>query len=218
MEKTKFNGLFLGWLFLLLCLSPDIGAIKLRTKESRSYDTKRILIVGLHDNVRSNYYYDKLIAEETGIDEEMIDREYNTIIAENIATTSTKQNVDFIPASPNEIDNNFVERIRINGEEDECNADLSEIPTEILRQMLEDADADYLLVINRHYLKWQERPLRTLFHFVSYSLFDKEKKEICHGNNYFTSMNLETPEKLRKSSRKSSSKIASSIIKSLGDS
>ena len=40
--------------------------------------------------------------------------------------------------------------------------------------------------------------LRTLFHIVSYTLFDKDKNEVYRGNNFFTCMNLENPDKLRK--------------------
>lgn len=199
---------------ILIISFPDIIKAKNLLKEENSdYNAKRVLVIGLEDNVRSNYFYDKLIAEETGIEEEMIDQEYNSIIAENIASTSNKQNIKFI-TTPSK-NNGLVGKIKISGEEEECSADISELPAEQLKETLEDADAEYLLVINQHYLKWEERPLRTLFHIVSYSLFDKNKKEIYHGNNYFTSMNLETPEKLRKTSRKSSSKIASAIIKSL---
>ena len=91
------------------------------------------------------------------------------------------------------------------------------MPTEELQKVLDNADADYLLVLNQHYLKWQDQPLRTLFHIVSYTLFDKDKNEVYRGNNFFTCMNLENPDKLRKSSRKSSSKIASTIIKTLDE-
>ena len=149
-------------------------------KEGDNYHAKQILIVGLHDNVKSNYFYNGMIAEETGMKADSIDQTYNTIIAENIAA-SVK-----------------------NGD---CK----------LQKVLDNADADYLLVLNQHYLKWQDQPLRTLFHIVSYTLFDKDKNEVYRGNNFFTCMNLENPDKLRKSSRKSSSKIASTIIKTLDE-
>ena len=82
---------------------------------------------------------------------------------------------------------------------------------------MEEADGDYLLILNRHYLKWQDQPLRTLFHFVSYSLYDREKNEITHGTNYFTCMKPEGVKQFRKSSKKSSSKIASAIIRNINN-
>ena len=58
-------------------------------KEGDNYHAKQILIVGLHDNVKSNYFYNGMIAEETGMKADSIDQTYNTIIAENIKHTAT---------------------------------------------------------------------------------------------------------------------------------
>lgn len=177
---------------------------------------RQILILGLPDNVRSNYFYNGLIAEETGLQPDSIDQAYNRIIAENIAAASSPESdCRFIPASSVGIDGRIRNEIKVTGESDESRADLSAVPADAWEKCLADAGADYLLVLNQHYLKWQDQPFRTLFHIVSYSLFDREKKEVCSGNHYFTSMNLEKPDKLRKISRKSSSKIASSILRTL---
>ena len=167
-------------------------------KEGDNYHAKQILIVGLHDNVKSNYFY-------------------NTIIAENIAASVKNGDCKFIPANATQVTGQVLNEIKVNGESEDCYSDLSAVPTEELQKVLDNADADYLLVLNQHYLKWQDQPLRTLFHIVSYTLFDKDKNEVYRGNNFFTCMNLENPDKLRKSSRKSSSKIASTIIKTLDE-
>ena len=164
-------------------------------KEGDNYHAKQILIVGLHDNVKSNYFYNGMIAEETGMNGDC----------------------KFIPANATQVTGQVLNEIKVNGESEDCYSDLSAVPTEELQKVLDNADADYLLVLNQHYLKWQDQPLRTLFHIVSYTLFDKDKNEVYRGNNFFTCMNLENPDKLRKSSRKSSSKIASSIIKTLDE-
>jgi hypothetical protein len=109
----------------------------------------------------------------------------------------------------------LLDKIRLEGEEEERYADLSQVDDNRYEQLIKDTDSDYVLFLNQHYLKWQEKPLRTLFHITSYSLFDKNQKEVTRGNNYFTSMNLESKDKLSKDSRKSSSKIVSTIVKSL---
>lgn len=198
------------WAFALVA-----GATESKKEESGNYPARQILIVGLHDNVKSNYFYKGLIAEETGMQADSIDSAYNRIIAENIAATASKRGIRFIPATGRQIDGQVLNEIRVNGESEDSYADLSAVPAGEWQKALDKAGADYLLVLNQHYLKWQDQPFRTLFHIVSYTLFDKEKKEICRGNNYFTCMNLENPDKLRKISRKSSSKIASAIVKTL---
>ena len=171
-------------------------------KEGDNYHAKQILIVGLHDNVKSNYFYNGMIAEETGM---------------KAAASVKNGDCKFIPANATQVTGQVLNEIKVNGESEDCYSDLSAVPTEELQKVLDNAGADYLLVLNQHYLKWQDQPLRTLFHIVSYTLFDKDKNEVYRGNNFFTCMNLENPDKLRKSSRKSSSKIASSIIKTLDE-
>lgn len=203
-------------LLFALGISVLASAKGSKKEESNDYHAKQILIVGLHDNVKSNYFYNGMIAEETGMQADSIDCEYNSIIAENIAAIKDG-NYKFIPATENQVNGQVLNEIKVNGESEDSYSDLSAVPTEEWQKVLNNAGADYLLVLNQHYLKWQEQPLRTLFHIVSYTLFDKDKKEIYRGNNYFTCMNLENPDKVRKISRKSSSKIASSIIKTLED-
>ena len=156
-----------------------------------------------------------MIAEETGMQADSVDFIYNQIIAENIAGNTKSKAYKFVLANEDSIPADFFEEVKINENEEECSSDLSSVPMEEMREIMSETDADYLLVLNQHYLKWQEQPLRTLFHIVSYSLFDKDKNEIISDNNFFTSMNLEEPNKIRKISKKSSVKIASNVIKAL---
>ncbi len=173
----------------------------------------QVLIIGLHDNVKSNYYVKDMIAEETGIQPDSIDKQYNHIIAQNIAEASSNDQCKFIPASHNY--DGMIEKIEVTGEGEDCASSLSKISVEELQTALDQAQANYLLVLNQHYLKWQGQPMHTVFHMISYTLYDKNKKEVYSGNQYFTTMELEKPEKMKQVSKKSSSRIASSIIKSL---
>ena len=215
--RKLFNVQVIIMLLFAQGISVTVSAKGSKKEENGDYHAKQILIVGLHDNVKSNYFYNGMIAEETGMQADHIDREYNSIIAENIAAAVKDGGCRFIPATENLVNGQVLNEIKVNGESEDSYSDLSSVPTEELQKVLNNAGADYLLVLNQHYLKWQEQPLRTLFHIVSYTLFDKDKKEIYRGNNYFTCMNLENPDKVRKISRKSTSKIASSIIKTLED-
>ena len=72
--------------------------------------------------------------------------------------------------------------IKVNGESEDCYSDLSAVPTEELQKVLDNAGADYLLVLNQHYLKWQDQPLRTLFPYrpaIPYSI--KIKTRVYRG-------------------------------------
>lgn len=200
---------------LMLCLLLTAVSSITFAREKAGKSAKQVLIVGLPDNVKSNYFYKGMIAEETGMQADSIVQTYNDVIARNIAAACKAVDGRFIPAHDASVSGQILNEIKVNGEEESVYADLSDVSTEVLQKELNAAGADYLLVLNQHYLKWQETPFRTLFHIVSYTLFDKDKKELYRGNNYFTSMDLETAAKMEKSSRKSSSKIASSVLKSL---
>lgn len=171
---------------------------------------KHILMLGLTDNVRSNFFSKLMITEEMGVNEDMIDKEYNSIIMENIMT-SANGTCKFIPVCAETSAPEWISMIRVEGEADKCYSDVSMVPSDDYRNVLDMAGAEYLLVLNQHYLKLQEKPMLTLFHIVSYTLFDKDQNEVYRGSGYFTSINPERPDKLKKISVKTSSRIASTI-------
>lgn len=174
----------------------------------------KVLVVGL-DNVNSNYFPESMITEETGIPEDSIGETYNRIITDNIILANKDKGVAFISSENISDADQLLGNVVVKGENEERYADVEQIDHKNYQQLMDEAQADYILFLNQHYLKWQEKPLRTLFHFVSYSLYDKNQREVTKGNNYFTCMNLEKADRLTKASRKSSSKIASAIVKSI---
>lgn len=197
------------WVTGSVCASPadEEGANKANN------NLVKVLVIGLHDNVESNYFPGSMITEETGIPTDSIDYTYNQIIAKNIIASNKNKKYQFVTPEKAAAISSLLDKIRLEGEEEERYADLSQVDDNRYEQLIKDTDSDYVLFLNQHYLKWQEKPLRTLFHITSYSLFDKNQKEVTRGNNYFTSMNLESKDKLSKDSRKSSSKIVSTIVK-----
>lgn len=211
MKTTIFKGIILGLSVLGLSLSANAEDY---VNENSNVSTKKVLVIGL-DNVNSNYFPQSMITEETGIPTDSISYTYNKIITNNIIQSNKDKDYTFVsPVASSEI-NEIIDDIQLKGEEEERYIDLSSIDNNEYHRLIDASNADYVLFLNQHYLKWQEKPLRTLFHFVSYSLYDKNQKEITKGNNYFTCMNLEKADKLSKASRKSSSKIASTVIKSI---
>lgn len=210
----KKGSLILGlalWVAGSVCASPatEEGMNKVNN------NLVKVLVIGLHDNVESNYFPGSMITEETGIPTDSIDYTYNQIIARNIIASNKNKRYQFVTSEKEAAISNLLDKIKLKGEEEEMYADLSQVDDNLYEQLIKDTDSDYVLFLNQHYLKWQEKPLRTLFHITSYSLFDKNQQEITRGNYYFTSMNLEDKDKLSKDSLKSSSKIASNIVKSL---
>lgn len=185
------------------------------TADNANRNAVKVLVIALPDNVDSNYFPNSMITEETGIPADSIDYTYNQVIVKNIIAANKDKKYQFITPQKAALFNKLLDEVKLQGEEEEKYADLSQVDGSSYEQLIKDTGSDYVLFLNQHYLKWQEKPLRTLFHITSYSLYDKNQKEVTRGNNYFTSMNLENKAKLRKDSRKSSSKIASDIVKRL---
>lgn len=215
MKITFVKSSILGLFALFFIGTTQAGETEKGGKVNKENDaTIKVLVVGL-DNVNSNYFPESMITEETGIPEDSISNTYNHIITENIIQANKDKNYDFISSERFKNAYSLVGNLQVYGKEEESYIDISQINKQNYARLLNETDADYVLFLNQHYLKWQDKPLRTLFHFVSYSLFDKNQHEITKGNNYFTCMNLEKAEKLSKASRKSSSKITTAIIKSI---
>lgn len=204
---------------IILCIAVICGNTTfsqakdgLKNEDGKGIISKQILIIGLNDNIKSNYFYDEMIAEESGIKQDSLNIKYNNIITDNISSCSKYKY--FLSTNTFQY-SKIIEKIKTKGEDEEKYSDISSIQTSELQSMLNQENAEYLLVLNQHYLKWQETPYRTIFHFISYSLFDKNKKEIYRGNNYFTCVNLGDAEQIKKMSKKCSAKIAESVFKAI---
>lgn len=198
-----------------------VGSVSASSADEEGAENKanrnavKVLVIALPDNVDSNYFPNSMITEETGIPADSIDYTYNQVIVKNIIAANKDKKYQFITPQKAALINKLLDEVKLQGEEEEKYADLSQVDNKSYEQLIKDTDSDYILFLNQHYLKWQEKPLRTLFHITSYSLYDKDQKEVTRGNNYFTSMNLENKDNLSKDSRKSSSKITSNIVKRL---
>ena len=206
------NSIRLSSCIFLLITFPFLSWSK---KDTADKAAAQVLIIGLPDNVKSNYFYKEQIAEATGIQADSIDQQYNSIISNNIIAAAGKSACSFIPSDDDKSYETIISKIEVTGDGEECNSNLSKLSAEELQMALDHAHANYLLVLNQHYLKWQSQPMRTVYHMVSYTLYDKNKKAIYTGNQYFASMSLQKPDKVSELSRKSTSKIASAVIRSL---
>ena len=204
---------FLACMIVLPLLSFSLRSTS--TSATSGKEVAQILIMGVRDNVKSNFYDEDLIAQETGIKVDSIDTRFNSIVANNIAGASPNSSCKFITALDGTLPSEVSKKIEVEGDGENSISHLNNLSTTAFQKTLEDAKANYLLVLNQHYLKRQEKPMRTIFHIVSYTLYDQNKKQVLSGHQYFTSMKLESSDKIKQISKKSASKIASSIAKVL---
>lgn len=107
--------------------------------------------------------------------------------------------------------NNVLQQVSLTGNTEKLASDLASVNDEQLKSLLDKAGAAYLLVLDAHYLRYQELPFKTIFHYVNYSLYDANKNRLAQGSNYFTSINPQNENQMLKSSRKSTAKIVDMV-------
>ncbi len=200
---------------LFCCHAGLQAAEENEENEATSAVARRVLVVGMDDNVRSNYYDLVTLSEDSKMNQDSISAIYNNAIETNMRTASQKEKngLTVIPCVLKNDWKTLLRQVTIKGEDEKAVSDWSNVKDESLKSLMAQANAGYLLVLDTHYLKYQEKPFRTLFHFVNYSLYNSDKTKLTQGSYYFTSFNPQNEKDLIKSSRKSSQKILSDIAK-----
>lgn len=180
--------------------------------------SRKILVIGLDDNIKSNYYDPEMLADGTGIVKDSLSSVYNEVIENNLRKVARKDKLPFylIPVSAHSKDwKELTEDVRIKNDEEKSSSDWNGVDSNELQLLMQKTPADYLLVLDTHYLKYQEKPFKTVFHFVNYSLYNNRKEKLTQGSSYFTSFAPQSEKDMVASSRKSSQKILSEIIKTI---
>lgn len=214
-RMKKSNVIRKGGLFMMtmsLCGTTLAGTPELEGNATSRNSVKphRILVIGMQNNVKSNYFVTDMLAENTHIQEDSVCYIYNKVIEDNLAQMAQKTKSPYTFVYGKDVqDNNqeLLDDIQTIGEAENQSSDLAFVNSNKLKGMLEQAGADYLLLLDSHYLKYQEEPFKTIFHYVNYSLYDANKKKLGQGSNYFTSINPQTEQQMIKSSKKSTAKM-----------
>ncbi len=207
-------------LALATMLCASVWAGKPETKGNAVNDevkSHRVLVLSAMDNVTSNYFVTDMLAENTNIKEDSVCYIYNKVIGNNLSAIARKEKSPYSFVDGNQQTNasKLLENIRTIGDDENKSSDLTFVNAGELKNLLADAGADYLLLLDAHYLKYQEQPFKTIFHYVNYSLYDADKKKLAHGSNYFTSINPQTEDQMLKSSKKSTAKMLDLVERTL---
>ena len=201
----RINGNVKGGLLLMsLLISGNIVAGNASNEEVKSH---RILVMSMQDNVKSNYFVTDMLAEDTQINPDSVCYIYNKVIEDNLTQLAQKSKASYTFIDGNNIKGvgeDILDDIKTSGEAENQASDL-----------LDKAGADYLLLLDTHYLKYQEVPFKTIFHYVNYSLYDGNKQKLAQGSNYFTSINPQSEQQMLKSSRKSTAKMLDNVENTL---
>jgi hypothetical protein len=184
-----------------------------RTTSTTNVDNSKVLVIRAINNVKSNYYTMDLLAENTDIAEDSVNSIYNRILEMNLEEAGS--GLHFAGIDVHQMNSllwkPIMQDIRLEGDGENMRADLSRVDKNALSEAMRREGARYLLVIDAQYLRYSETPMPMMYHFVNYSLYDNNEKQLCSGQNYFSAYEPQSTKELAKSSKKAMKKIASKI-------
>lgn len=171
-----------------------------------------VLIITAADNIKSNHYYDDYIAKEMGVAVDSLDYYFNGSVTRHLQ--SLHEGVLEYTLLPETDLPAVKDDIEISGEAEGSVASVDKMSLEEYHSLLEKNNTEFLLVINQHYLKKMESgTMNTVFHIVSYTLFDKDKKQLNTSSLYYSTIKLDKPNKMESQLKKTASKMASKLEK-----
>jgi hypothetical protein len=171
-----------------------------------------VLIITAADNIKSNHYYDDYIAKEMGVSVDSLDYYFNGSVTRHLQSLHEGA-LEYTLLSESD-QPSVKEDIEISGEAEGSVASVDKMSLEEYHSLLEKNHTEFLLVINQHYLKKMESgTMNTVFHIVSYTLFDKDKKQLNTSSLYYSTIKLDKPNKMESQLKKTAAKMASKLEK-----
>ena len=195
MRKSSIGALLFTMMLIPMMAYAGSDDPAPKTHEDNVAVNSRVLVIRALDNVKSNYYDDYLLA--------------------NLQKAGT--GLHFVNMDDHALNSSLwqpiVSNIVLKGEGENLRADLSAISRADLKNAMQDAGARYLLVIDAQYLRYTEKPMPMMYHFVNYSLYDSNEQKLTSGQNYFPAYQPQRKAELEKASMKSVRKIAEQLSK-----
>ena len=215
MRKSSIGALLFTMMLIPMMAYAGSDDPAPKTHEDNVAVNSRVLVIRALDNVKSNYYDDYLLAENTDIAQDSVNQVYNGVVEHNLQKAGT--GLHFVNMDDHALNSSLwqpiVSNIVLKGEGENLRADLSAISRADLKKAMQDAGAQYLLVIDAQYLRYSEKPMPMMYHFVNYSLYDSNEKMLTSGQNYFPAYQPQRKAELEKASMKSVRKIAEQLSK-----
>lgn len=209
MKKIVFSVVIL----MITCVNVIMAGGK-GTSTAEAVAAPKILVVAPSNNVNSDYYVTDMLTEGTGICEDSVSYTYNNVIAKTLEQFASKENLVILNGCSS-VSSNLLQGAELNGSGEDAMVDMSKVDKKKLQLAMQQLGASYLLVLDQHFLKYQEVPFRTMFHFVNYSLYDMNENKLGTGKSYFTSFEPQSAKDMIKSSMKSTKKMVIEISKIL---
>jgi len=188
--KLKFVLILFGFLFFS-CLNLLAG------NENKTNQNINILVVGFANNIQSDFIPKFTLAEKLHVGEHEFDALLHQKLIAGFSNLSIGTHQYIVLNNLNDV-NQIRKLFQFHGENGELNFEFSPAQATELQEIMKEYQADFLLVFTQYDFKWQEIPVNTLFHILSYSVLDRNLVEIRKGQEHFNTFTNFKPRDLER--------------------
>lgn len=163
--------------------------LQARNNHPSDSHVKSILVVGFAGNINSNFLPEQMVAERFEVCTQTIDSVLHEKLLQGFGNLSPNPNLKFIFPECIEEASRIRNVFTFNGDGENMYPVLSETNEVEFKAVMDQYNADYIMVFGQYYLKWRDEPFQTFFHILNYSLINRNLKEMNRGNEFFTTFN-----------------------------
>lgn len=168
-----------------------------------------VLVVPTQLNVSSDYYPLDMIAESMNIQVDSVVPKLNAMVTNGLAENSTR----FLIRQKTE-NTSTLQKITLRKISTErSSADLSSLTDDEFNKLLGSDKAKYVVIISGYFIQRMEKPFPTIFHTISYTIYDSNRQKTMDGFEYFNTYDLKSYVEMEASNRKISKKMTQAILK-----
>ncbi|MDR1602379.1 MAG: hypothetical protein LBS42_08130 [Tannerella sp.] len=193
-----------------LIIATVFGASNMYAGNDAVPAVRKILFVGLKNGYfSSDYYTGDQIAENFDVPPDAMDEFINGEFYGAFEDVAMKKNLRLTVCD--EKARVVISDLQYDYDGDVLYSNLSKIDEKEYRDVLQQAQAEYLLVFDQYYIKKEVYPYDNFAHIFHYSVYDASKNKVYDGHYRFSAFDLGTLSMLQKQIKKAADKCIRSI-------
>lgn len=168
-----------------------------------------VMVVPSQLNVSSDYYPLDMIAESMNIQVDSVGPMLNAMVTNGLAENSRRFYICQKTENTSTLEKITLRKIST----ERSSADLSSLTDEEFRKLLGSDKAKYVVIISGYFIQRMEKPFPTIFHTISYTVYDSNRQKTMDGFEYFNTYDLKSYGEMEAGNRKISKKMTQAILK-----
>lgn len=168
--------------------------LNVKAENQDKLNISKFLLISSPDNIKTKHYPLVMIAEALNVSKDSASYKLNSVIIENMIEIAPVFKTHYHQFGDKKIE-------------------MAKVSKDEFKNMLTQAGADFIVLLEEYELIWKDEPFPALFHNIKYSVYNGEKELVKEGSNFYSTYDLVDEKELKKASRKCSKKIADNILK-----